>query len=60
MAAKNAEKKTKVDINAENKATEDKKDSTSEKASYEELEAKIAAAMKGIEPEPEPEGIDEE
>ena len=26
----------------------------------EELEAKIAAAMKGIEPEPEPEGIDEE
>ncbi|MBR3855598.1 MAG: recombinase RecA [Bacteroidaceae bacterium] len=26
----------------------------------EELEAKIAAAMKGVEPEPEPEGIDEE
>ncbi len=26
----------------------------------EELEAKIAAAMKGIEPEPEPEGIDED
>ena len=42
MAAKSAEKKTKVDINAENKATEDKKDSTSEKTSYEELEAKIA------------------
>ena len=42
MAAKSAEKKTKVDINATNEATEEKTDSKKGKASYEELEAKIA------------------
>ena len=42
MAAKNAEKKTKVDINAENECVENEKDEKEASSSTEELTAKIA------------------